>query len=201
MLENSDLKTSLEQYSVSYRNVKYPRLEFKTGNLILVLPKEYQNGSDLLEKHHKWIAKKRDEIQQAFKLSRRLKLNESRNDDDFKKFVNSTIKKDEGILGIRINKLFYRRMKSKWGSLSGKGNLTLNSILRYLPDRIISYVIFHEIAHSISRKHDKKFWNVVSTVFPDHNMIERELFAYWFIVQRIESFHSKISDREEDRKR
>jgi len=44
-------------YSVSHRNVKYPRLEFRTGRLLLVLPFGRKPGP-ILDKHRKWILKK-----------------------------------------------------------------------------------------------------------------------------------------------
>lgn len=185
MQETSDYKISPDEYSLSYRNVKYPRLEFKTGNLVVVLPREYKKSNDLLEKHDNWIASKKVEIEQALRLAKKLKLNKKRSEEELKKLVNLVVKKDEKVLGVRIKIPFYRRMNSKWGSLSSKGNLTLNPILRYLPDEAIEYVIFHEIAHSISRKHDKIFWSVVSSHYPDHNVIERELFAYWFLMNRV----------------
>jgi predicted metal-dependent hydrolase len=201
MQDNSDLRMLPERYSICYRKIKYPRLEFKTGNLVLVLPKEYQKGNKLLEKHDKWIATKMAEIQEAFKLASRLKLNKSRSDEDFKEIVNSAKKKDERELRVHVNEVFYRRMNSKWGSLSSKANLTLNPILRYLPDKTIEYVIFHEIAHSISRRHDKKFWSVVDSVFPDHNLIENELFAYWFLIHRANNRDIKILNNDRSGKK
>ncbi len=49
------------EYDVSYRDVKYPRLEFKTGRLLLVLPK---NASvvETLKKHEEWIYRKSQDI-------------------------------------------------------------------------------------------------------------------------------------------
>src|SRR4030042_636222 len=43
-------------YSVSHRNVRYPRLEFRTGELLLVLPFGYK-PDPILNKHKKWILK------------------------------------------------------------------------------------------------------------------------------------------------
>lgn len=38
-------------------------------------------------------------------------------------------------------------MKTKWASFSPKNNLTINKLMKYLPDDLIEYVIFHEISH------------------------------------------------------
>ena len=45
-------------YDVVHRNIKYPRLEIKTGNLILILPQGYNNHQELIKKHKKWIYNK-----------------------------------------------------------------------------------------------------------------------------------------------
>ncbi|MBU4608582.1 MAG: M48 family peptidase, partial [Methanobacterium sp.] len=45
-------------YDVVHRKIKYPRLEIKTGNLILILPQGYNNHQELIEKHKKWIYNK-----------------------------------------------------------------------------------------------------------------------------------------------
>lgn len=52
-------------YGVERRRVKYPRLEFKTGKLMVVLPKDMENETPLLEKKISWIAQKHAEIQEA----------------------------------------------------------------------------------------------------------------------------------------
>lgn len=189
MPRSSDPEISVNGYPISYRDVKYPRLEYKTGNLVVVLPKEYNATAELLEKHGKWITAKRGEIEQAISMAKKLKLKKNRDKDNFKRIVNSNIEKDERLIGVHINKLFYRRMNSKWGSLSSRGNLTLNPILQYLPEKVIEYVIFHEVTHLIDRKHDRRFWNTVGAVFPDYRLIEIELFAYWFLIKKNDIKH------------
>ena len=38
-------------YTVSYRNIRHPRLEFKTGTLLIVLPKGSKGSARMLEKY------------------------------------------------------------------------------------------------------------------------------------------------------
>lgn len=76
-------------------------------------------------------------------------------------------------------------MKTKWGSYSKKGNLTINTLLKYLPDKLIEYIIFHEMAHSIERKHNERFWNIINKKFKDYETKEKNLLVYWFLVQTI----------------
>jgi hypothetical protein len=50
------------EYTLAYRNVKHPRLEFKTGTLLLILPKSYKSEKETLEKYKHWISKKESVI-------------------------------------------------------------------------------------------------------------------------------------------
>ena len=59
----------------------------------------------------------------------------------------------------------------------------LNTRLKYLPEDLISYIVYHETAHNIERKHNDNFWAYVSKRFPNHNDMEEDLLALdWFLV-------------------
>ncbi len=40
---------------------------------------------------------------------------------------------------------------------SRNGNLTVNTLLRYLPQNLIEYVTYHETVHALERRHSEKF--------------------------------------------
>lgn len=171
-------------YEVNYRNVKYPRLEFKTDNLLLVLPKNYKNEKELIEKHRQWIYKKDFVIKTALKTAKNKELNLDRTDEELKNLINSVAKDLTEECNFKINNIYFRKMKTKWGSYSSKGNLTINTSLRYLPRKLIEYVIFHEMAHSLERKHNERFWKIISRKFNDYPKRERDLLVYWFLIQK-----------------
>jgi hypothetical protein len=171
-------------YKTIERNVKHPRLEFKTGNLVLILPKGYDEKKELLSRHKKWIQNKHDSISSAMESISDKKLNEPTKKEHLQKIVQ---KKADGFceqLGTTINKIYFRKMRTKWGSCSHNNNLTLNSLLAYLPEHLIDYVIFHEIAHTKERRHAENFWRIVERKFGDHEKLEMELFGYWFLIQK-----------------
>lgn len=170
------------RYKISYRNIKYPRLELKTGELFLILPLGY-DPNVLLEKHRNWIVKKIEFVSHCYNDSANNKLVE-RTDREFEEFVQSFTENYSRELGVTPNSISIRKMKTKWGSCSSKGNLTVNMLLKYLPDYLIQYVIFHEIAHMIERRHNNGFWKIVTKRFKNYGELERELFSYWFQVMR-----------------
>jgi len=173
------------EYNVDYRDVKYPRLELKTGSLLLVLPKNYKNEVALLEKHKKWLYKKDLTIKAALKEAGNRNLNLNRTNQELKQLVHLIARNIQEQFNFRINKIYFRKMKSKWGSYSSKRNLTINTLLKYLPEKLIEYVIFHEMAHTRERKHNERFWNMIAKKFQDCQTMEKDLLVYWFLVQKI----------------
>lgn len=155
-------------YAVRYRDIRYPRLELRTGSLLLVLPKGYRDETGLLEKHRNWVNKRKTQIQFALNESKNRKLAD-RPEQEFRELIEPMVGKYEA-MGI-VNGVIYRRMKSKWASYSLRRNLTLNTLLKYLPNRLIEYVVFHELTHSKEKRHNAKFWatieaNVRARQFP-----------------------------------
>jgi len=60
-----------------------------------------------------------------------------------------------------------RKMKTRWGSLSPKGNLTLNRDLIRAPRDCIDYVVTHELCHLKHQNHSKEFYQLLDQVMPD----------------------------------
>lgn len=172
------------EYETVYRNVKYPRLEFKTGDLLLVLPINYEDPESLIQKHKNWIYKRYSLIETSLKDAQE-KIPEERTDEVFRNLVRSIVENISKELKLNMNKIYFRRMRSKWGSCSSKKNLTINTYLKYLPENLIEYIIFHEMVHLIERKHNKAFWNIISKRFNDYQRNEKELLAYWFLIQKV----------------
>jgi len=171
----------LIKYKVSYRNVKYPRLEFKTGELLLVLPYG-QDPKVFLEKHRHWIVKKNKFIRECLNLSSDKEV-VKRTDEEFKGLVLPLVEKICKELDLRINKVYFRQMRTKWASCSPRRNLTINKLMRYLPEYLIEYIVFHEITHIIERRHNKRFWGIVAKRFNNYRELEQDLFRYWFLIQ------------------
>lgn len=170
------------QYKVSYRDIKYPRLEFTSGELLVILP--FGHKPDLLFKKHKgWILKKINFIEECLKDSSNIKIFK-RTEKEFKAIIYSVVEKISEELNITLNKLYFRKMKTKWASCSAKRNLTVNMLMRYLPEQLLKYIIFHEIVHIIEKRHNNTFWEIVSKKFVNYQKFERDLFIYWFRVRK-----------------
>ena len=69
--------------------------------------------------------------------------------------------------GLPRPQLKIRRMKTRWGSLSQKGTLTLNVSLIQAPRDCIDYVITHELCHLKHHDHSPAFYRLLEKVMPD----------------------------------
>jgi len=82
-----------------------------------------------------------------------------------------------GRLGVEVTRTQIRAMRTKWGSISTAGTLTLADDLLRLPDDLIEYVIVHELLHLKFPNH-RKGWRVSMGMYvPDWRERERRLQA------------------------
>lgn len=170
-------------YSVVPRQIKYPRLELKTGSLILVVPKGFKNPEKLIDEHEDWIYEKISVIKKSQERSKGKTLNLERTEDELRAFIISKIDEYTLELNVKPNRVTLRKMKSKWGSCSPNKNMNFNKILKYLPEDLIQYVVFHEMTHLKEKKHGKDFWDIISINFKNYQEKENELMDYWFLIQ------------------
>lgn len=76
------------------------------------------------------------------------------------------------------SKVSVRNAKTRWGSCSGKNNISLNIHLMRLPEHIIDYVILHELCHTIEKNHGKNFWALLDKVSGNAKGLDKELKKY-----------------------
>lgn len=169
-------------YDVARRDVKYPRLEFKTGDLVLILPRHAQNEEDIIKRHIRWIRGKKNFISSALENPKAGKLALQKTDEQFRKLVTDCADKFAAASNGRLNKVFFRKMRSKWASMSAHGNLTLNNLMRYLPSRLVRYVVYHEMTHLKERKHNDAFRRAIERKYKNFRRMEKDLFRYWFLI-------------------
>ncbi|ABN51778.1 MAG TPA: M48 family peptidase [Hungateiclostridium thermocellum] len=73
-------------------------------------------------------------------------------------------------IGVCPRKLTVREQKTRWGSCSSKGNISLNWKLVMAPMEVIDYVIVHELCHMKEMNHSKNYWNIVKSIIPDFEL-------------------------------
>ncbi len=74
--------------------------------------------------------------------------------------------------------LIIRNMKSRWGSCSRKGIITLSTELIKLSDSYIEYVILHELCHLKHHNHGKEYYKLLTEIYPDWKKVRKDLRAF-----------------------
>ncbi len=70
-------------------------------------------------------------------------------------------------IGKKIKVLTLRDMKTRWGSCSTDGRMSLNWRLIFAPLETYDYVIAHEAAHLIHANHGPQFWKLCQELSSD----------------------------------
>ncbi|NCP62673.1 MAG: M48 family metallopeptidase [Alphaproteobacteria bacterium] len=88
-------------------------------------------------------------------------------------------------IGMAVNKVTIRDTKSRWGSCSEEGNISLCWRLLLAPKSVAAYVCAHEVAHLKEMNHSPTFWKIVEDLHPEYKDSKawlkkngRELFKY-----------------------
>jgi predicted metal-dependent hydrolase len=77
--------------------------------------------------------------------------------------------------GLAYARLTVRAQRSRWGSCSGHGTISLNYRLVFLPPALVDYVLCHELAHTVERNHSARFWSLLESICPQARARDREL--------------------------
>lgn len=83
-------------------------------------------------------------------------------------------------VGANYTKLTVRPMKTRWGSCSREGHITLNALLLSVPPFVADYVVVHELCHRHHMDHSKAFWQAVEAVLPEYKKARKWLKDYGY---------------------
>lgn len=78
-------------------------------------------------------------------------------------------------LGVAPPPLRLSSARTRWGSCSHHGGISLNWRLLLMPLAVVDYVVCHELAHLREMNHSPRFWSVVGQLYPDWQAQRREL--------------------------
>jgi predicted metal-dependent hydrolase len=71
--------------------------------------------------------------------------------------------------GHRVAGVTVRNQRSRWGSCSPSGRISLNWRLVQVPPSVRDYVLLHELTHLAVSNHSGRFWKALDAVCPWHS--------------------------------
>ena len=158
------------EYELVRKNVKNVNLRVKEGGMIYVSANRFTSKKfieDFILKNSDFIIKAKERQKE-----RAEKVNtEYFTEDKLKSFILDFCKEVYPYYekrGIAFPLIKFRRMKTMWGNCRAKsGILTFNLNLKYAPERLVEYVVYHEFTHFLVSGHGKDFYDELSKVCPD----------------------------------
>ena len=79
------------------------------------------------------------------------------------------------IIGVNPKSITIKPFKSRWGSCSHQRDIHYNWKIIMAPNRIVDYVVVHELCHILHHDHSPKFWNMVERYLPDYQVCKEWL--------------------------
>jgi len=74
-----------------------------------------------------------------------------------------------------VRRIAVRNQRSRWGSCSRRGAISLNWRLIQAPRFVQDYIILHELMHLRQMNHSARFWREVERVCPEYETAEQWL--------------------------
>ncbi len=150
------------------------------GEIIVRIPNRITNreARKFVEAKRDWIEKNLEKIENRREAGPVEKFTETE-----LKIIRKKAKREIPILvdyyaekiGVNYGNVSIRAQKTLWGSCTYEGNLNFNCLLVLLPERVMRYVVVHELCHRKEMNHSKKFWNEVARVLPDYKELRKQL--------------------------
>lgn len=78
-------------------------------------------------------------------------------------------------MSVTYGRITIREQKTRWGSCTSEGNLNFNWRLIFAPEKVLDYVVVHELAHRKEMNHSPAFYAVVASVMPEYKIHEKWL--------------------------
>ena len=77
------------------------------------------------------------------------------------------------LAGLRYSDVQIRSQRTRWASCSPEGRMSFNWRLLLAPERVLDYVVWHEVCHLEVLDHSRRFWSLLERYWPSYRS-ERE---------------------------
>lgn len=88
--------------------------------------------------------------------------------EQLKQAVPPLLARWQPLLGVRVERFFVQRMKTKWGSCNHQaGTIRLNTELAKKPAECLEYIVIHELVHLLEPTHNARFVGLMDRFMPN----------------------------------
>jgi len=77
--------------------------------------------------------------------------------------------------GLSFRTTQIRGQKTRWGSCSSRGTISLNYKLLFLPPHLVNYIMVHELCHTVHLNHSEGFWSFLTSFESSCRALDAEM--------------------------
>ncbi|CAN5304240.1 SprT family zinc-dependent metalloprotease [soil metagenome] len=80
---------------------------------------------------------------------------------------------------LHYQRVQIRNQRTRWGSCSASGTISLNCCLLFLSSDLVRYLMVHELCHTRCLDHSHRYWDLVERHEPNARTLDRRLADAW----------------------
>jgi predicted metal-dependent hydrolase len=92
-----------------------------------------------------------------------------------RRLAEAAVAVESGALGVTVERVRVGDQRSRWGSASSRGTISLSWRLLLAPAEVFDYVLVHELCHLRELNHSPRFWSLVASARPGYREQKRWL--------------------------
>jgi len=176
IVELAGIGTVMFRRSPRARRIRILVCDPDTVRVTVPFGESFSRTKAFVESKRGWIAKQLTRLRHTQVLDSASVLDER----SARKRLLSRLDTLSRLHGLDYHRAFIRNQKSLWASCSGKNNISLNIRLSLLPEKLIDYVILHELVHTRVKNHGLRFWKMLEAILKDAKALDQGLRCFRF---------------------
>jgi len=138
--------------------------------------------NNFIRQKQNWITKKQRLIKARNKKIQSTKISSISKTTALKK-ISERVKYYSSLANLEYQKINITSAQKRWGSCSAQNNLNFPQRLALAPNKVIDYVVVHELCHIKHKNHSQNFWQEVFKIMPDYKIHRQWLKNHGYLLK------------------
>ena len=82
--------------------------------------------------------------------------------------ITEKVKIYAAMMGVDYGRISIRSQRKRWGSCTGRGDLSFNCLLALMPEEVMDSIVVHELCHRRYMNHSQDFYAMFGKYFPEY---------------------------------
>lgn len=169
----------MTEYEIIYSKRKTLSLQVTADGKVIVrapLKTGKKHIEGFVSEHEEWIARAKTKVEnKKYSLKEALPDEEKALRKMAKEILPGKVRHYAALAGVSPGRITVTGARTRFGSCSGKNNISFSFYLMRFPEEAIDYVVVHELCHILHHNHSKEFYKEIEKILPDYKEREKLL--------------------------